>query len=174
MMFKRRVKFIHLICIFVLTVAFSYAIPQGYAEAVGPSMNPPNQYVGINHGKQITITETSQNSAIDDEGNVWIFDKTWKMKTNIKKHVDDETTSRWLDRNHSWFNVYKKGQELLAEQILNKLLKGKSIHNDSFYFSEFESSIDKIDDGDLQNKIDDEKIKAEKKFKRLFVLKINR
>ncbi|MBM2819286.1 MAG: uncharacterized protein HW410_968, partial [Nitrosarchaeum sp.] len=44
---------------------------------VGESMNPPEQYSGIYHGRIYHLTETGKNTATDDDGNNWTFDKIW-------------------------------------------------------------------------------------------------
>jgi hypothetical protein len=44
---------------------------------VGESMNPPEEYSGIYKGHIYHLIETGKNIAIDDEGNHWMFDKTW-------------------------------------------------------------------------------------------------
>ena len=97
----------------------------------GISLDPPKQFQGIHNGKLFTITETGKNSAIDSDGNTWTFDKTWKMDYKPLIETDTELTSQWFDRNHSWFNTYKEGQALLAQEIFNDLVNGKTIQNDS-------------------------------------------
>ena len=46
-------------------------------QIVGESMNPPEEYSGIYQGHIYHLTETGQNTAIDDDGNNWTFDKVW-------------------------------------------------------------------------------------------------
>ena len=53
-------------------------------------MNPPHQYQGIHKGHLITITETGKNTAVDENGNTWTFDKSWKMDYMPKGKIDDE------------------------------------------------------------------------------------
>lgn len=97
----------------------------------GVSLDPPKTYQVIHHGKIFIITEFGKNSAIDDYGNTWSFNKTWQMdsKPIIKKDVT--LTSKWFDRNHPLFNTYKDGQVLLAQEVFNDLVNGKSIQNNS-------------------------------------------
>jgi len=46
-------------------------------QIVGESMNPPAEYSGIYKGHIYHLTETGKNTAIDDDGNNWTFDKIW-------------------------------------------------------------------------------------------------
>ena len=46
-------------------------------EIIGESMNPPEEYSGIYRGHIYHLTETGKNTAIDDDGNYWTFDKIW-------------------------------------------------------------------------------------------------
>ena len=46
-------------------------------EIIGESMNPPEEYSGIYRGHIYHLTETGKNTAIDDDGNNWTFDKIW-------------------------------------------------------------------------------------------------
>jgi hypothetical protein len=46
-------------------------------QIVGESMNPPEQYSGIFQGHIYHLTESGKNTAIDDYGNNWTFDRIW-------------------------------------------------------------------------------------------------
>lgn len=46
-------------------------------QIIGKSMNPPKEYSGIYQGHIYHLTETGKNTAIDDNGNNWTFDKIW-------------------------------------------------------------------------------------------------
>jgi len=90
-------------------------------EVVGESLNPPKRYTGIHDGHLITITEIGKNIAIDEWGNVWSYDKTWNMNYVSKGKIVEGVSDHGIDRNNAWFNVYKQGQELLAQSILEKI-----------------------------------------------------
>jgi len=59
-------------------------------QIVGESMNPPNEFTGIYKGHIYRLTETGKNTAIDDEGNSWSFDKTWNRDyiKPVKQNVE--------------------------------------------------------------------------------------
>lgn len=93
-------------------------------EIIGESMNGPKQYTGIHHGKIIVLTEIGKNKAVDQDGNGWTFDREWKMDYIPKgKIVKPISKYHGLDRNHAYFDMYKKGQILIAEQTLENLLQ---------------------------------------------------
>jgi hypothetical protein len=138
-------------------------------------MNPPNQYIGIHHGHQITLTETGKNTAIDDDGNTWFFDKIWEMNYIHKRKIVDSVKSNGFDRNNSGFNTYKKSQELLAEQKLNQIMNDKPIQNDLFYSPKaYDSHFEKqSDDLKLKNDIMKERLRALEIFAKLFDVQNN-
>jgi len=74
----------------------------------GESINPPSNYVGIYQGHLVELTETGKNTAIDADGNSWTFDKSWTMDYKSNKKVVDGATTKWIDRNNAWFEIYKK------------------------------------------------------------------
>lgn len=57
-------------------------------EIIGESMNPPEEYSGIYRGHIYHLTETGKNTAIDDDGNSWTFDKIWN-RDYIKPVIAD-------------------------------------------------------------------------------------
>lgn len=59
-------------------------------EIVGNSMNPPEQYDGIYKGHIYRLTETGKNTAIDDDGNSWTFDKIWNRDYILTTNPDTE------------------------------------------------------------------------------------
>ena len=99
-------------------------------EVIGESLNPPKEHLGIYRGHPISIIETGKNTAIDENGNTWTFDKVWMMDYKPVKKID-VVTSQGYDRNHNDFPLYKKGQELLAQHTLGEMLAGKKIHDES-------------------------------------------
>jgi hypothetical protein len=46
-------------------------------KIIGDSMNPPEEYSGIYEGHIYHLTSTGKNTAIDDSGYTWTFDKIW-------------------------------------------------------------------------------------------------
>lgn len=141
----------------------------------GESINPPSQYVGIHHGHLVVLTETGKNTAIDEDGNTWTFDKTWTMDYKSKKKVVDGATTKWIDRNNAWFEIYKKGQELVAQEKLNEILGAELKYYDSLedpktIFFEFTK---RSEDFELQQRINKEKYDAYQLFKNLFDVQKN-
>jgi len=86
----------------------------------GESLNPPNEYVGIYKGNLVHLIETGKNIAVDGQDNIWTFDKVWKKDYIPNGKIDDGITSHVYDRNHMTFSIYKYGQELLAQKILDE------------------------------------------------------
>jgi len=109
----------------------------------GDSLNPPKEYDGIHKGHVYHLTETGKNTAIDEFGDSWTFNKTWNMdyKPPMKiaksllnpdkmwaiKHVlqDDydnySTEAFGYNKNDYEFTSYKKGQALLAEKTMREI-----------------------------------------------------
>ena len=80
-------------------------------------MNPPKQVIGIDKGLQIVLTQINNTKAFDTEGNTWNFEKnTWTMDYKQKQKIFKLITMHGYDRDHPFFNTYKQGQILLAEQ----------------------------------------------------------
>ena len=141
----------------------------------GESINPPSQYVGIHHGHLVMLTETGKNTAIDTDGNSWTLDKTWTMDYKPNKKVVDGATTKWIDRNNAWFEIYKKGQELVAQEKLNEILGAELKYYDSLeapktIFYEF---MKRSEDFDLQQRINKEKYDAYELYKILYDVEQN-
>ena len=143
-------------------------------EVQGESLNPPAQYVGIHEGYLVTITETGKNTAIDDKGNTWTFDKTWIKDFIYKGKIDDPITSHGYDRNHVKFSTYKQGQELVASSLFEKYFRTSVYQEPAFSeildikFYEFPDTIDRKFDPVLQAKMHEEDIRAQKYLEELF------
>jgi len=140
----------------------------------GKSFNSPEQHFGIHNGHLIKITQLDKNTAIDDDGNIWIYDKSWKINFTSKGKVDDGVTSLGFDRNNARFNTYKMGQELLAQHVLDSMIRG-SINNDSVdlpktHYYEF---LKRSEDLELQKRIDFSQQKAMNIFNQLFEVEQN-
>ena len=84
-------------------------------EIVGDSMNPPKVHSGIYKGHIYNLTETGKNTAVDDDGNYWTFDKNWTMEY-VKPRIYE---SEILNQNKLYaikklgFN-YSDGQEIFG------------------------------------------------------------
>ena len=125
---------------------------------------------GISVAILVTIFETGKNTAIDETGNTWTWDREWTRDFVPLGKIDNGMTSHGYDRNHVQFETYKKGQELIAEYKLNEILDGKLIHNDELkesitFYGKF---LSRSEDVVLQNAIKYEKLRAEQLFSTLF------
>jgi len=126
-------------------------------EVVGESMNPPEIYDGINKGTIYHLTETGKNTAVDEFGNAWTLDKTWKMDYIPKGKIVDGITLHGIDRNNAWFDTYKQEQALLAQELVEQRYLFYSDEkfdeiNDIFSY-ESTKRIDKSSDLETQNKM---------------------
>ncbi len=141
-------------------------------EVQGESLNPPAKHQVNNKGELIQITETGKNTAIDENGNNWFFNKSWEMEYVASGKIDDGITLQGYDRNHVKFSTYQKGQELIAKNILSAVLGGKEIQNDSLVDPIFHESknLQRSEDIELQNRIADEKHRANSWYSDHFVV----
>lgn len=98
-------------------------------NVIGESLNPPKTHIVLSKGHPIKITESGKNSAVDENGNSWTFDREWIMNYVPPKKIEP-LTSHGYQRNTENFTSYKKEQEYIAEKILEKILSGKKIHNE--------------------------------------------
>jgi len=138
----------------------------------GESLNPPEEYVGIHKGKITHLFETGKNTAVDENGNTWTFDNTWKMDYILKGKIVDGVTQHGIDRNNAWFNHYKQGQELLAQEAMNQLCPSCSDEefaeiSDVFAY-EFPERISKLSDPEIQNKMLQQSKVAENTLQQIF------
>jgi len=137
----------------------------------GKSMNPPIQYMVSDNRNRVIITEIAKDVAIDIRGNIWMFDKSWK-KEPVSLVNDEGVTMHLFDRNHSKFDTYKQGQELLASHVLEQICPKCS--DESFaeikniFAYEMSEFLDRSTDTSLQSSIVNEKVKAEQKYHHLF------
>ncbi len=123
-------------------------------EVVGPSMNPPKEYDGINKGQIYHLTETGKNTAVDEFGNSWSLEYgQWAMDYIPNKKID-KPTMHGIDRNNSYFNMYKYGQYLLAENELNQIcpgcLDGSYEEIDNIFSYDFQERVNKLDKPDVK------------------------
>jgi len=93
-------------------------------EVVGESLNPPKEYNGFNKGQIYHLTEISKTVAIDDNGNTWTLEyEQWIMDNIPKRVIAEKISLGGYSREHVYFDLYKKGQELLAQHILEETCK---------------------------------------------------
>lgn len=140
----------------------------------GKSLNPPKQHIGIDKGHLIHLIEVEKNKALDDEGNVWIFEKTWTKEFVSKGKIVKEISSHGYDRDHPYFEIYKKEQELLAQQKLTdyglNTISEKVVKESKTVLIEPKS---RSNDAILQEAIIKEISRAEIAFKEKFNVKNN-
>jgi len=97
------------------------------------------------------------------------------MDYKPNKKVIDGATTKWIDRNNAWFEIYKKGQELVAQEKLNEILGAELKYYDSLedpktIFYEFTK---RSEDFELQQRITNEKYDAYELFKNLYDVEQN-
>ena len=134
-------------------------------EVVGPSMNPPDEFDGIDKGHIYHLTETSKTTAVDEFGDSWTFQYgTWN-KDFIKQERIQDGEKMVFDRMHSDFADYKNTQ---AEFAFSELLEFCPLcietyddFEESFSYS-YPNGMHKLDDPEIQNKMKFEINKAEK------------
>ncbi|WP_179367887.1 hypothetical protein [Candidatus Nitrosotenuis sp. DW1] len=131
-------------------------------EIDGQSINPPEQYIGIDRGHQVTITEISKNRAIDEKGNLWIFDKEWHKEIVMPEKTDRESTAHGFNRESRQFSNMVIEQQSIAEKKMDELTHGKQINksNTSNSFSPVINYISRSEDLELQQRIQSEQRRA--------------
>ena len=108
-------------------------------EVVGESLNPPDEYDGVNKGQIYHLMETGKGMAVDEFGDSWSFSKGIWNKDYVKSPFLKSSISNveklqaleslgasgavgfGYDRKQPEFAVYKMGQTLYAEQIMDEL-----------------------------------------------------
>jgi len=138
----------------------------------GESLNPPDEYVGIYKGKITHLFETGKNTAVDEAGNTWTFDKTWTMDYIPKAKIVDGYTQHGIDRNNAWFNIYKQGQKLLAQEALEQLCPSCSDKEFAEIYdivsNDLPKRISKLSDLEIQNKMLQQSKIAENTLRQIF------
>ncbi len=105
-------------------------------EVVGESLNPPDEYDGVNKGHIYHLTETSKGMAVDEFGNTWTLDKTWTKDYVKPERIVDSDWSVFT-RMHSEFSEYKQDQINRAQMLLDQPCNDKI--KDILLFLELES-----------------------------------
>jgi len=159
---------------------------------VGESMNPPEEYSGIYHGHIYHLTETGPNTAIDDDGNTWTFDKIWNHDYIKPVNVDSDIFNPpkiyaleklgfqysdgkeifGYDKMDHRFADIKYQQQIEAQNIMNSLCsKCQKEHfeeiNDIFSY-DMSTRYSKLDNPQIITQIDIEDQNARQLLKEFF------
>jgi len=138
----------------------------------GESLNPPDEYVGIHEANLIHIFETGKNTAVDEAGNTWTFDKIWTMDYIPKGKISDGYSKHGIDRNNAWFDAYKEGQNLLANELLEQLCQScpdkEFAEINNIFAYEYPDATSRHEDIKLQNDIIKEILRAKLIFDQLY------
>jgi len=131
-------------------------------EVNGQSINPPKQHIGIDKGHQITITEISKDRAVDENGNLWIFDKIWNKEFVMPEKIDKGPTAHGYDRNSVQFPSILIEQQNIAKERMDEILGGKTIDKPGMQssFSLITDYVSRADDTELQQRIQSEQQRA--------------
>ena len=126
-----------------------------------------------NYSVLVENTKSLETSYIDDGlvSNYYGY-KILPITVNMPS---DQITLHGIDRNNNLFASYLAGQELIAQQTLEKILNTKTIQNNSLekpktHHYEF---LKRSEDPVLQHNISIELLKAEKIFSQYFNVQIN-
>lgn len=133
---------------------------------VGESMNPPDEIQVLDRvGYPAIITLVDKTHGIDKDGRQWMLDSGWRVVDTPTRELDP-VTMHGIDRTNSMFGIYKKGQELIATDLV-KSKYGTDIYQ-SFEFPHLKSINDPYvsmaDDVKLKQKILLEQLRATKKL----------
>ena len=99
----------------------------------------------------------------------------YKIIPITERKKPEPISKHGIDRNHSMFDAYCKGQELLAKKTLDTMLNGKLKYYDSLKepITIIYDPIKRVDDFELQQRINNEKYDAYQLFKNLFDVQQN-
>jgi len=141
-------------------------------HVTGESLNPPDQYDGIYKGHIYHLTETGKNTAVDEFGDTWSFEKgIWNKDYTMKQRPAD---GDWMvfDRYHSGFGDALTEQQQIAEDTIAKICaECRDIPYDKMHdiiTMQYTESISKLQDPDVVMKMLEEHNKAEEKMRQLF------
>lgn len=145
--------------------AWQYYFNDGI-EVVGKSLNPPKQIQVLDRkGYPVIITMTGKNTGVDQDGNLWTHNSPWEKQSQPVKEEYEPSTMHGIDRTNSMFSIYKKGQELIATDLV-KSKYGTGIYQ-FFEFPHLKSIndpyVNRADDAKLKQKMLDEELRAMKK-----------
>ncbi|KAF6243352.1 hypothetical protein C6988_03670 [Nitrosopumilus sp. b1] len=134
-------------------------------EIEGKSLNPLKKVQAMdNQGYLHTLTIYDKTHVIDEMGNTWhLKDGFWIKDYEPAKKIIDDISSHGYDRNHAFFSIYKSGQAMIAEDTLDQILLGQTLQKDNPGFETIQYNIvDRSNDIELQKRIIEESLKAEK------------
>jgi len=161
-------------------------------QIVGKSMNPPKEYFGIYQGHTYHLTETGKNTATDDDGNNWTFDKIWNRDYIKPVNVDSDILNQekiqaieslgfqysdgkeifGFDRMDHRFADTKNQQQIEAQTIMANLCLGCKKEpfekiNDIFSY-DMPPRYSKLTDPETVNQMNLENQKAQEFLKQYF------
>ena len=141
---------------------------------VGDSLNPPKEHDGYHKGQIYHLTETSKTTATDEFDNSWSLEYgQWSMDYIQNKKIVDKTPMNGYDRHHAFFNAYKDGQILLAENKLREIClecfnESYGEINDIFAYEFSKIYESKFEDPSIQNRLVVESQISEQKLDLIF------
>ena len=85
-------------------------------------------------GHAVMLTMIGENTAIDEEGNVWAHNSPWKKQSKPSENQSLEEKpqpvgNHGFGREHNIFDSYKNSHEEKAQEKLIEILGGKNIYN---------------------------------------------
>jgi len=134
-------------------------------EITGESLNPPDTYTGHHYRSSYHLTETGDNTAVDEFGDSWTLNGKW-IKDYIAIAPDSDKITTILDRNHSEFYKIKSWTTDVA---ISKLLDiCPTCMDESFeefeesWSYEFPNRVDRVNDPKLKQAIFEQQVIAQK------------
>ena len=147
-------------------------------QIMGESLNPADT-INIRHDREsliLTIQDVYGNTATDEYGNTWFYDKqysSWKMEYVPSQMTHDvDVPMQGLERTDSRYELYKQGQEMLAQHVLDTtILYGKQIANPDYdrednYKTIIIEIMDRENDPVLQDNLILEQKRAQETFEK--------
>jgi YVTN family beta-propeller protein len=134
-------------------------------EITGESLNPPDTYTGHHYRSSYHLTETGDNTAVDEFGDSWTLNGKW-IKDYIAIATDSDKITTILDRNHSEFYKIKSWTTDVA--ILKLLDICPTCMDESFegfeesWSYEFPNRVDRVNDPKLKQAIFEQQVIAQK------------
>lgn len=133
-------------------------------EVVGPSLNPPDEFSGIDKGHIYHLTETSKTTAVDEFGDAWTFQYGIWNKDFIKQERIQDGEKMVFDRMHSDFTSYK---ENLSNEAFAQLMEfcplcvEQYADFDGYQTQDVGSTINKLSDPEIRKIMTLEEEKAQ-------------
>lgn len=140
----------------------------------GDSLNPPQTatiplHTKLGNNMMLTQIDRANQIWVDEQNNIWTKNSynTWfKITPDTEIEIDvDPVSKHGIQRDHAFFETYKSGQELLANQIWN----GAEIQSEPSEPKTIEfSGIPRLDNPELQKSITEQNKMAQKIFEEEF------